>query len=338
MRRGPPPGGVVGGPVAGAEPLRQRTPLTLRVSVLDRCRYRCAYCRPGVIAPFLAHDDCLSTADYARLAPCFAALGVNKVRFTGGEPLLRPELPDIVRVFRAHVADGPLSLTTNGQLLDRKLDSLVEAGLDGATVHVDSLRPARYRELMGDGDVDLIVGALLRAKERLAEVKVNVVVQRGKNDDELGDFLELSRRTGIQVRFIELMNTGSNVAYTNQTFFRGREIVARLHDLAGATAIGRTRPSDPAALYRTDDGLVFGVIASDTEPFCADCNRLRLTARGDLRGCLYQGTGLDLREAMRRSDEELRAQLFRATVEKRSHHPDVVPVGRVRFSMAQTGG
>ena len=313
-------------------------PLTMRVSVLDRCQYRCEYCRPGAVAPFLTHDECLSVADYERLAPCFASIGVDKVRFTGGEPLLRPDLPRIVRAFRAHMPVGRLCATTNGQLLDRMLEPLVEAGLTGATVHIDSLRAERYRELMGDADVGAVLEGLSRAQRRLDEVKVNVVVQRGKNDDELEDFLDFSRRTGIQVRFIELMNTGSNVAYTTKTFFTGREIVERLRARGGAVAVGRARPTDPAFLYRTDDGVIFGVIASDTESFCADCNRLRLTAAGDLRGCLYQARGFDLRGALAGSAGELEALLGRAVAEKRSHHPALVPIGRVRFSMAQTGG
>ena len=314
-------------------------PLTLRVSVLDRCQYRCEYCRPGALAPFLTHDECLSVAQYERMAPCFAAIGVDKVRFTGGEPLLRPELPEIVRVFRASIPEGRLCVTTNGQLLDRALERLAEAGLTGATVHVDSLRPDRYRELMGDGDVGLVLEGLFRAQRRLDEVKVNVVVQRGKNDDELEDFIVFSRRTGIQVRFIELMNTGSNVAYTTKTFFTGREIVERIRARAGAVAIDRARPTDPASLYRTDDGVIFGVIASDTESFCSGCNRLRLTAGGDLRGCLYQACGVDLRGALGRSSPgELEALIERAVAEKRSHHPQLIPLRRVRFSMAQTGG
>ncbi len=313
--------------------------LTLRVSVLDRCQYRCAYCRPGAVSPFFAREEWVSVDDYARLAPHFGAIGVNKVRFTGGEPLLRPDLPGVVRAFRDHIPDCHLALTTNGQLLDRKLDDLIEAGLTGATVHIDSLRPERYRALMGDGDVKLIVDALLRAQARLSEVKINTVMQRGKNVDEIGDFIALSRSTGIEVRFIELMNTGSAVQYTKETFFTGREIVDAVRTLAGATPVERRSPSDPAALWQTDDGVVFGIIASDTESFCAQCNRLRLTANGNLRGCLYQSAGIDLVEPLQRgSDDEIRARILAAVSAKRSYHPDVMPKGRVRFSMAQTGG
>jgi cyclic pyranopterin phosphate synthase len=309
------------------------------VSVLDRCQYRCAYCRPGAVSPFVGREEWLSVDDYARLAAAFGEIGVNKVRFTGGEPLLRPDLSGIVRAFRDHIPGCHLALTTNGQLLDRKLDALIEAGLNGATVHIDSLRPERYRELMGDGDVRLVVDALLRAQARLPEVKLNTVIQRGKNVDEIGDFITFSRSTGIEVRFIELMTTGSAVEYTRETFFTGRAIVDAVRTLAGATPIERRCASDPAALWKTDDGVVFGIIASDTESFCAQCNRLRLTANGNLRGCLYQGSGIDLTGPLRAAgDQEIRAGIRRAITEKRSYHPDAMPKKRLRFSMAQTGG
>lgn len=308
---------------------------TLRVSVLDRCQYRCPYCRPGSMGPPIARAEQLSAADYARLAPVFHELGVDKVRFTGGEPLLRPDMADVVSAFRSGMPGCRLALTTNGQLLARNLDALATAGLTGATVHVDSLRPDRYRALMGDGDVGAILEALDGAQKVLSEVKINTVVQRGKNDDELCDLLALSASTGIEVRFIELMNTGSAIDYCREAFFSGREIVGAVRARLGATPIERRRPSDPAALWRTDRGVVFGVIASDTEPFCAECNRLRLTANGDLRGCLYQATGTDLLPA---DDAALRARIFGAAADKTSFHPAALVKLRLPFSMAQTGG
>lgn len=312
---------------------------TLRVSVTDRCQYRCPYCRPGSVAPFSPARERLGLEDYRRLAPHFADLGVRKVRFTGGEPLLRPDLPEIVRTFTSRSPGCNVTLTTNGMLLDRALAALVDAGLGGATVHVDTLRPERYHELMGEGDVHEVLRAVVAAKAKLREVKLNTVIQRSRNVDEIGDFLTYSRTSGVEVRFIELMNTGSATRYTRDAFFSGREIVDVVRTIAGATPIPRREPSDPAALWRTDDGLVFGVIASDSEPFCGACNRLRLTATGDLRGCLYQPVGVDLSEPARSgTDAEIRSQIRLAMATKRSFHPDTTAPGRVRFSMAQTGG
>jgi GTP 3',8-cyclase len=311
---------------------------TLRVSVLDRCQYRCPYCRPGAVAPYVEPAARLTVDDYATLAPLFAAHGVSKVRFTGDEPLLRRDLPAVVSAFRRGAPEATLALTTNGQHLRERLPALVEAGITRATVHVDSLRPERYRALMGDGDVGEVLAATLAARELLAEVKLNVVVQRGHNDDELKDFLAWSRATGVEVRFIELMNTGSAADYTRSVFMTGQAIAEALAAAGGASPIPRLEPSAPAARFRADDGLEFGIIASDTQPFCADCNRMRLSADGRLLGCLYESGGLDLRPALAASDGAgLVARLDQGFAGKRSHHPDV-DRERVPFSMAQTGG
>lgn len=331
MRLGAPAGRELSGPSSCGS-------FTLRVSVVDRCQYRCPYCRPGSVDPYLDREDLLGAPDYAWAAPRFAAAGVTKVRFTGGEPLLRADAAEIVAAFRAASESTQLALTTNGQLLARRLPELARAGLDRATVHVDSLRPDRYRALMGDADVGEVLAAVTAARDVLSEVKLNVVVQRGKNDDELLDFLDLSMRLGVEVRFIELMNTGSAIDYTKAVFVSGREIVDAIARARGARPLPRKSAADPAAPYATDDGLVFGVIASDTEPFCGACNRLRLTADGELRGCLYQSSGESLRPALAARDERaLGEAIARAVAGKTILHPSIAPRRRL-FSMARTGG
>ncbi len=227
---------------------------TLRVSVLDRCQYRCAYCRPGSLAPYVAREERLSVDDYARLSPILASMGVTKIRFTGGEPLLRRDLAEVVAAFRAGLPEARLLLTTNGQHLAERLGALVSAGLTGATVHVDSLRPDRYRAIMGEGDVASVLDATLAARAHLEEVKLNVVVQRDQNDDEIGDFLAWSRATGVEVRFIELMNTGSAVEYTRKVFVSGREIVSIARRLGGATSIPRRHASDRRRAFARTTG------------------------------------------------------------------------------------
>lgn len=311
---------------------------TLRLSVIDRCSYRCGYCRPGLLTPFVDRGAWLSPADYARLAPAFAELGVDKVRFTGGEPLLRTDLEDVVAAVRAGLPRADLAVTTNGLLLSSRLRALARAGLSRVTVHVDTLDPARYRALMGDGDVARVLAGVLDAREVLAEVKLNVVVQRGRNDHELLDFLGWSRAHRVEVRFIELMNTGSSTDYARESFISGREIVASVRARVGARPLVRLRPSDPASRFVTDDGVVFGVIASDTEPFCDACNRLRLTVDGRLRGCLYESAGVPLRDAVRTLDHAQLSALVRdAAAQKRSHHPS--RARRLRpFSMSERGG
>lgn len=314
-------------------------PLRLRVSLLEQCQYECAYCRPGSVVPPTASARWLSPQTYRRLGALFAEAGVSRVRFTGGEPLLRPDVLEVVAAFRASLPGADLALTTNGARLGASLDALVAAGLDRATVHVDSLQPERYAALMGAGELEPVLAAVLRARERLHSVKLNVVVQRGRNDDELADFLAWSARTGVEVRFIELMNTGSAVEFARQAFVSGREVVERIAATTAVRPVGRRDAADPAALYETGSGVVFGVIASDTQPFCDACNRLRLTADGRLRGCLYQADAVALGDAVRAGadDAALARLIHAATADKRSHHPALVHRTH-RFSMADTGG
>jgi len=308
----------------------------LRVSLLQQCQYDCAYCRPGSVAAPAPRRAQLSAGEYGRLAPLLGAAGLTRIRFTGGEPLLRADLCEVVAAFRRGLPEATLALTTNGQRLGPQLKALARAGLRRVTVHVDSLDPARYRALMGPGDVATVLGAVLEARAVLDEVKLNVVVQRGQNDDELPSFLAWSARHRVEVRFIELMNTGSAVAYTQAAFCSAAQILERVGPV---TRLQRRSPSDPAALYRTADGVTFGLIASDSAPFCGDCNRLRLTSTGLLRGCLYQSGGLPLGAALKdgATDAQLRLLIAEAWRTKRSHHP-LTARAHAPFSMAEAGG
>ncbi len=322
------------------EPRGRLPAYALRVSVIERCSYHCPYCAPAALPSSREHRAQLESADYLRLGRLFRARGVHKVRITGGEPLLRADVVDVVAAWHEAMPHADLALTTNGQRLAATVDGLARAGLRRVTVHLDTLRPERYGALMGKSAPEAVLAAVEKARGVLDEVKLNVVVQRGKNDDEIGDFLALSRATGVQVRFIELMSTGSADDYARSVFVSGRDIVEAAGRAAGGVApVERRHPSDPAALFRSGDGVVFGVIASDTEPFCARCDRLRLTADGRLRGCLYQAGGIPLGAALLSgaSDETLQALLDAGLDDKRSWHPLVAP-HRVPFSMADVGG
>jgi cyclic pyranopterin phosphate synthase len=316
-----------------------RSNYTLRVNVLEQCQYDCSYCRPGSLQNATPKQARLTVAEYRRLSGFFSALGVDKVRFTGGEPLLRDEILDIITAFKTGIPGVSLALTTNGQRLAPMLHELSNRGLSGITVHVDSLKPERYQRLMGPGDVNAVLETVLAAKTMLKTVKLNVVVQRDQNDDELPAFLDWSRRTGIEVRFIELMNTGSAVEYTRRAFVSGRDIIGRLAQTTRVVPVPRRTATDPAALFKTTDGLVFGLIASDTEPFCEACNRLRLSPDGRLRGCLYEALGAPLMSSLRggATDEQMLGLLRVAVGGKRSHHP-TLPAARQAFSMADVGG
>jgi cyclic pyranopterin phosphate synthase len=313
---------------------------SLRVSVLEQCQLDCGYCRPGSTTSPTERSRWLTAEHHARLAPLLLQHGVRRVRFTGGEPTLRADLVDVVAVWaqavRAADLAVPLGLTTNGLRVGPLLEPLRAAGLDGVTIHLDTLRADRIEALMGNGaNVELALAAAEHARACGLLVKFNMVVQRGKNDDELHDFVDVGQRLGAEVRFIEQMNTGSAPAHVASTFISGAQIVQLLR----AAPHGRRHDSDPAALFVDDAGRTFGVIASDTEPFCGACDRLRLTADGRVRGCLYEAGGVPLGAALRdgASTDELAALLSTALDGKRSHHPSLAEA-RVPFSMADIGG
>lgn len=307
--------------------------LTLRVNVGEQCQLECGYCRPSC-ASVTPRGARLEPAHYARLGAALAAFPVTTVRFTGGEPLLRDDLESVVSALHQALPTTALAVTTNGALLPGRLTALVRAGLSRVTVHLDSLRADRYRALMGGGELADALAGLAAAKAQLSAVKANVVVQRGLNDDELDDFLAWSAREGIEVRFIELMNTGSAPGFTRAHFVSGGEVARRL----GATPLARRNAADPAALFSAR-GITFGVIASDTAPFCAACDRLRLSAAGLLRGCLYAPGGLDVGAMLRAGVElhALQAALRLALASKQSYHPST-DAQRSAFSMAAIGG
>ncbi len=318
---------------------------SLRVSVLEQCQLDCRYCRPGSTTSPTETARWLRADEHRRLASLLLRRGVKKVRFTGGEPTLRPDLAPIVAAWRdAAVAAGhealPMAVTTNGLRLQSMLTSLKDAGLGGVTIHLDTIRPERVTALMGNGaDVDTALAAAAAAVAAGLQTKWNVVVQRGRNDDELLAILRRGRDLGVEVRFIEQMNTGSAQGYVQETFISGADIVDSIAAAVGAAPVARRHPSDPASLFRTDDGDVFGLIASDTQPFCDACDRLRLSADGRLRGCLYQPGGLPLGVALRGGvdDDGVFGLIDSALHGKTSHHP-LVPRTRVPFSMADVGG
>jgi cyclic pyranopterin phosphate synthase len=311
---------------------------TLRVSVTDRCQLRCDYCVPDSVKH--TPHYLLSPEDHGRMAQLLADLPIAKVRYTGGEPLLRRDLPEIITAWKDALPQASLGVTTNGQLLTKRADALHEAGISMATIHLDTLRPDRYSDLMGEGDLEHALAAIDASLARGWLTKINVVVQRGRNDDELIHFLDFSRRRKVEVRFIEMMNTGSAEGFVAEHFINGAEIIGRIAGEVGVKPAARRHPSDPASLFEIpDDGLRFGLIASDTQPFCEACDRLRITAKGELRGCLYAPGGYSLLNSIHdQADTVLeKERILDAIGKKKSHHPDH-DEERVNFSMAGVGG
>jgi cyclic pyranopterin phosphate synthase len=285
----------------------------LRISVTDRCNFRCAYCMPktgfGHDYRFMDRKELLTFEELERVARVFAALGVEKIRLTGGEPLLRRELEGLVG--RLATIDGlDLTLTTNASLLARKAQALREAGLDRVNVSLDSLDDATFRAM---NDVDFPVARVLEGIDAAAAVglpvKVNAVVKRGVNDAGVVDMARHFRGTGYALRFIEYMDVGTTNGWRLDDVVPAAEIVERIDAVFPLEPVDAAYRGEVAQRYRYRDGAgEIGVITSVTQPFCGDCTRARISAEGKLYTCLFAVRGTDLRALLRSgaSDDELR--------------------------------
>ncbi|HYU10684.1 MAG TPA: GTP 3',8-cyclase MoaA [Gemmatimonadales bacterium] len=273
---------------------------SLRVSVTDRCNLRCRYCMPEQEYVWLPKQSILTFEEIARLVGIFTSLGVEKVRLTGGEPLLRHDLETLTRMLAGNAKIRDLALTTNGLLLAKQAMALKRAGLGRVTVSLDTLRPERMRELARtDKHADVLTG-IAAARAAGFSLKLNTVVMRGVNDDELVDLIKFARAQDAEVRFIEYMDVGGATGWSAEQVFSQRDILARLSNHYGTvTTVTERDLTAPAERFRLPDGTTFGIVASTTAPFCRSCDRSRLTADGTWFLCLYAGQGIDLREPLR---------------------------------------
>ncbi|MBA3554262.1 MAG: GTP 3',8-cyclase MoaA [Gemmatimonadales bacterium] len=300
MTSAPLPRGPAAPPDVLGRPLRN-----LRISVTDRCNMRCRYCMPEAEYVWLPRESILSFEEIARVAGIFARLGVSKVRLTGGEPLLRHDLPTLVALLAGQAGLSDLALTTNGILLGREAGRLRAAGLRRVTVSLDTLRPERMAEFArSPRHADVIAGIDAAIVAGFASVKLNTVVIRGYNEDEVVDLLEFARGRGVEARFIEYMDVGGATGWSMDQVFSQREIVAAITRRYGPVRPLHESTWAPAERFALADGTVFGVIASTTAPFCRTCDRGRLTADGTFLLCLYGERGLDLRELLRSGAED----------------------------------
>lgn len=275
---------------------------SVRISVTDRCNLRCQYCMPEEHYTWLPREQLLTFEEIARLVRVFAALGARKVRLTGGEPLLRRGLPQLVQLLREVLDVDEIALTTNGLLLAQHAVALKAAGLDRVTISFDTLHADRMAAFArSDHHADALAGLDAVIAAGFAETKLNAVVVRGYNDDELVSLVRFARSKGIEPRFIEYMDVGGATHWRRADVVDQAEILATLATEFGA-ATPVTRDQDltaPAERFRFADGTVVGIIASTTAPFCRTCDRARLTADGTFFLCLYAEHGLDLRGPLR---------------------------------------
>jgi len=272
----------------------------LRLSVTDRCNLRCSYCMPEEEYAWLPRGDILTFEEIARLIDLFADLGVDKVRLTGGEPLLRRDLPRLVKMIASEPRIRDFAITTNGLLLAREAQALRDAGLHRVTVSLDTLRPDRFLALTRrDSFGQVLEGIEAVQGMDWPGLKLDTVVMRGVNDDELVDLLEFARGASAELRFIEYMDVGGATRWSMDKVVSRAEMLERLSERYGRIEPVVEESSAPADRFRLPDGLVFGIISSTTAPFCGACDRSRLTADGQWLLCLYATTGLDLRKPLR---------------------------------------
>ena len=288
----------------------------MRISITDRCNLRCVYCMPEEGVKLFDHRDILSFEEIIRIVGISASLGVRKVRITGGEPLLRKNILFLITALKAIKGIEDLSLTTNGILLAKYAEGLADAGLNRVNISLDTLRPDRYREITRGGEISLVLKGIVAAeKAGLLPVKINMVPIRNLNDDEIPDFARMTLTTPRHVRFIEFMPIGSRDLWTDERYISTDELRKSV-EMIGPLIPVQHRKFGPARYYRFEGAQgVLGFISALTHHFCADCNRLRLTADGKLRPCLFSDTEIDLKQALRKqsSDSEIE-QLIRLSI------------------------
>ena len=314
----------------------------LRISVTDRCNFRCTYCMPAEGLAWLPRSEILTFEETTRLLRVFRSLGVRSIKVTGGEPTVRADLPTLVAMFREAGPELDISMTTNGTLLDRLAVPLARAGLDRVSISCDSLLRHRFAEMTRRDALEKVMTGVRAADAAgLTPIKINCVLIGSQNDDEVVEFARWSRETGHLVRFIEYMPLDAEHAWERAKVVPSIEVLERISAVFPLEA--EAHPGEPATTYRFADGAPggVGVIASVTEPFCDTCNRLRLTAEGQFRSCLFSLDEVDLRGPLRSgaADDEL-AELIRGGVQRkwsghRINHPDFVQPDK---SMSMIGG
>ena len=288
----------------------QRPLRNLRISVTDRCNLRCAYCMPEEDYVWLPREQILDFEEISTLVDVFMDLGVDKIRLTGGEPLLRRDVPALVRLLAAKPKLRDLAMTTNGVLLREQAPPLHAAGLHRVTVSLDTLRADRFTALTRrTNHAQVLEGIAALAPAGFTGTKLDTVVMRGVNDDELADLIEYGRTVPAEVRFIEYMDVGGATRWSLEKVVSRAQMLALLERRYGRIEPVVEESTAPADRYALSDGTVFGIISSTTEPFCASCDRSRLTADGVFYLCLYAQKGVDLRGPLRRgaSRDELQA-------------------------------
>jgi cyclic pyranopterin phosphate synthase len=276
----------------------------LRVSLTDRCNFRCFYCLPHGEPPIAPKEQMLSYEEIDYVCEIFVSLGIEKLRLTGGEPMLRRDIETIIRKLSRLKTSGlrDLALTTNGYYLPERAESLKNAGLDRVTISLDSLKRDVFKRMTGVDVLDKVLAGIAAAKRAgLDPIKINAVIVRGHNEDEVADFAAFAREHDVKMRFIEFMPLDSGHEWAREDVVSGKEIRQRIDERFQLVRVDVARGSDTSSRYRFADGAPgeIGIIAPVTEPFCGACSRIRLTADGQIRTCLFSTIEHSLRDVVR---------------------------------------
>jgi len=294
----------------------------LRISITDRCNMRCIYCMPYNNTEWFEQDNILSYKEILKLATIFSGLGVKKIRLTGGEPTVRPKMEDLIRSLSKINGIESVSMTTNGLLLSEgKAKQLKEAGLGSVNISLDTFKADRFKSICGIDGLNQVLASIQAADDAGLKLKINTVVVRGWNDDEVVDFARFARSTGYTVRFIEFMPLDGSGIWEPNLVFSKREMIERIKKNVKELVPLQNDSSEPAMLYSFIDGKgTVGFIPSMTEPFCQYCDRIRITSDGRFLTCLFENTGggYDLKSLLRsgRSDDYIRRYILECIVKK----------------------
>ena len=288
----------------------------LRISVTDRCNFRCTYCMPLDEYEWIDKKEILTFEEIARLARLFVQLGVEKIRLTGGEPLVRRDLHLLIEKLAPLNGLKDLCLTTNGALLAERIDALKQAGLRRVNISIDTLDAEKFKRMTKRGDLNKVLEGIFAAKAAgLAPIKLNAVVERGVNDDDILPLVEFCREHGFAMRFIEYMDVGNSNNWTSAKLVSKKTIIETIHARYPLREIGRDQGSAPSVDYQFVDGQGdIGVIASVTEPFCSSCTRARVTADGKIVTCLFSNVGHDVEAQLRSGASDAEISEFIANI------------------------
>jgi GTP 3',8-cyclase len=292
----------------------------LRISITDRCNMRCVYCMPTNNTEWFEQNDILTYDEIVRTATILARLGIEKIRLTGGEPLVRPKLEDLIRRLSNIEGINMISMTTNGLVLRDKVKELKDAGLESINISLDTFKADRFRTISGGVyGLDNVLDAIYAADRAKLKIKINTVIMRGWNDDEIADFAKFARHTGYTVRFIEFMPLDGSGIWEPNLVVSKKEMIQRITENVKKLVPLYNKNSEPAVLYSFVDGKgTLGFISSVTEPFCGNCDRMRITSDGRLLTCLYENPGYDLKSLLRggKSDDDITTYILECIKKK----------------------